>query len=152
MDRLKNYGMRSEKTNQRLARLQSVENTYLSIFQALGGLGLLLGTFGLVIVVIRNLWERRREQALFFVMGYSLSDLRTIAWRENVRVVAWGSGIGICCAVLCLLPAKFAGLGNLSFDKIFLFGLLLFVLSVLSISIAIFLGLKDSQVHLLRND
>ena len=95
---------------------------------------------------------KKKGTGSFFVMGYSLSDLRTIAWRENVRVVAWGSGIGIFCAVLCLLPAKFAGLGNLSFDKIFLFGLLLFVLSVLSISIAIFLGLKDSQVHLLRND
>jgi hypothetical protein len=36
-----------------LAEFNTVENTYLSIFQVLGGLGLLLGSAGLGIVVAR---------------------------------------------------------------------------------------------------
>ena len=38
-----------------------MENTYLSTFQTLGGLGLVLGTFGLAAVLLRNVLERRRE-------------------------------------------------------------------------------------------
>jgi len=38
-----------------------VQNTYLGTFQILGGLGLLLGSAGLGIVVLRNVLERRGE-------------------------------------------------------------------------------------------
>ena len=60
-DRLSNYGMEFVSTAERLRALQKVENTYLSIFQGLGGLGLLLGTAGLAVVVARNLVERGKE-------------------------------------------------------------------------------------------
>ena len=42
----------------------AVQNTYLSTFQSLGGLGLLLGTFGLATVQLRSVLERRGELAL----------------------------------------------------------------------------------------
>ena len=48
---------------EKLAELQKVENTYLSIFQGLGGLGMLIGTCGLGLVVVRNLVERGHEFA-----------------------------------------------------------------------------------------
>ena len=67
-DRLLNYGLRSESTLDRLKKLKQVENTYLSIFQALGALGVLLGTVGLFVVVLRNLWERREEQAILLAL------------------------------------------------------------------------------------
>jgi hypothetical protein len=41
---LERYGLDVEPTAQRLAAYLAVENTYLSTFQTLGGLGLLLGT------------------------------------------------------------------------------------------------------------
>ena len=47
-------------------RLQSyldAENAYLATFQALGGMGLLLGTLGLTVVLVRSVWERRGELA-----------------------------------------------------------------------------------------
>ena len=44
---LSDYGFNVTSTADRLAAYHRVENTYLSTFQALGGLGLLLGTLGL---------------------------------------------------------------------------------------------------------
>src|SRR5918998_153023 len=55
------------------ARLESylaVRNMYLSTFQALGGMGLLLGTLGLAVVLLRSVWERRGELALVRALGY----------------------------------------------------------------------------------
>src|SRR5690606_8419921 len=50
---LQDRGFEVTPAARRLAEFQAVENTYLSIFQALGGLGLLLGSAGLAIVVAR---------------------------------------------------------------------------------------------------
>ena len=47
----------------RLDEFNAVQNTYLQIFQLLGGLGLLLGSVGLGVVVLRNALERRAELA-----------------------------------------------------------------------------------------
>ena len=47
-----------------MAAYLAVENTYLATFQALGGLGLLLGALGLAVVLLRSVWERRGELAL----------------------------------------------------------------------------------------
>ena len=58
------FGADAIGTAERLAEFHRVENTYLSTFQTLGGLGLLLGTVGLAAVLLRNVLERRRELAL----------------------------------------------------------------------------------------
>ena len=57
-DRMYQHGMEFRESKDRLMELQMVENTYLSIFQGLGGLGMLIGTCGLGLVVARNLVER----------------------------------------------------------------------------------------------
>ena len=72
-DRLFQHGMEFRDSLEKLAELQKVENTYLSIFQGLGGLGMLIGTCGLGLVVVRNLVERGQEFALFEAIGYQLN-------------------------------------------------------------------------------
>ena len=69
-DRLTDAGLVVIDPAERLRGYQAVENTYLSTFQALGALGLVLGTLGLGAVVIRNILERRRETALLTAVGY----------------------------------------------------------------------------------
>ena len=104
-DRLFNYGPETQLIQERLHRLKEVENTYLSIFQFLGGLGVILGTFGLLVAIKKNLWERRKEQAILNAIGYSLARLRVLAWKENISLVAWGYrlGLGLDCLVSCPL-------------------------------------------------
>ncbi|HEX8297205.1 MAG TPA: FtsX-like permease family protein, partial [Chthoniobacteraceae bacterium] len=75
---LTDRGLELTSTAARLAEFQAVENTYLSIFQALGGLGLLLGSAGLAIVVGRNVLERRREFGLLEAIGFRPRQLRQL--------------------------------------------------------------------------
>ncbi len=48
---LEDYGLELTPATRRLAEFSQVQNTYLDIFQALGGLALLLGSVGLGVVV-----------------------------------------------------------------------------------------------------
>jgi ABC-type lipoprotein release transport system permease subunit len=92
-------------TAQRLAEFHAVENTYLSTFQALGGLGLLVGTVGLAAVLLRNVLERRREIALLRAVGYARSDLFRIVAAENTVLLGCGLLVGAVSAFIAIAPA-----------------------------------------------
>ncbi|HET6664918.1 MAG TPA: FtsX-like permease family protein, partial [Acidimicrobiales bacterium] len=82
-----------------------VENTYLSTFQSLGGLGLLLGTVGLAAVMFRNVLERRRELALLGAVGYRARHLATMILAESVLLLGTGLLAGVLAAALAIAPA-----------------------------------------------
>ena len=67
---LAGQGFLVSSTSERVQAYLAVENTYLATFQALGGLGLLLGAVGLAIVLLRSVWERRGELALLRALGF----------------------------------------------------------------------------------
>ena len=81
-------------TAERLAEFHKVENTYLSTFQTLGGLGLLLGTLGLAAVLLRNVLERRRELALLGAVGYGRSRLFASSIAESALLLVCGLAVG----------------------------------------------------------
>ena len=90
---------------QRLAELQSVESGYIAIFEALGGLGLLLGSAGLGIVVMRNVFERRNELALLLAVGFSPRAVRWLVLSEHWFLIALGISIGGISAATAVLPS-----------------------------------------------
>ena len=100
-------GADAVSTADRLAEFHAVENTYLSTFQTLGGLGLLVGTIGLAAVVLRNVLERRRELALLGAVGYRRGHIFTIVVAENLLLLGWGLAIGGVCALVAVAPAAF---------------------------------------------
>jgi len=104
-ERLTDEGLDVFLTSERLAGFHRVENTYLSTFQFLGGLGLLLGTLGLAVVLLRNVLERRRELAVLRAVGYTPRHLATMVASENVFLLLRGSVIGAASALLAILPA-----------------------------------------------
>jgi putative ABC transport system permease protein len=104
-DRLKDYGLDLTSSAEKLAAYHRVENAYLSTFQALGGLGLLLGTVGLAAVLLRNVLERRKELALLRAVGYQPSHLARMVLAENVLLLAGGLVVGTLCAALAIAPA-----------------------------------------------
>ena len=106
-DRLTDYGADAMLTSDRLAEYHRVENTYLSTFQTLGGLGLLLGTIGLAAVLLRNVLERRRELALLGAVGYSRSRLFIIVIAESAFLLTCGL-TGAYCALGGHAPAAAA--------------------------------------------
>jgi ABC-type lipoprotein release transport system permease subunit len=101
---LADRGLELTPAGQRLAEFQAVENTYLSIFQALGGLGLLLGSAGLAIVVARNVLERRREFGLLEAVGFRRGQLRSLVFAEHRWLIVCGLVIGTTSAVVAVWP------------------------------------------------
>lgn len=89
----------------RLAEFNSVENTYLSIFLLLGGLGLILGCAGLGVVLLRNVLERRAELALLRAVGYSRRMLLRMVLSEHWGLLLLGLACGLAAAALAILPA-----------------------------------------------
>jgi hypothetical protein len=104
-DRLSDFGADAVSAPARLAEFHRVENTYLSTFQTLGGLGLLLGTIGLAAVLLRNVLERRRELALLGAVGYSRGLLFTMVVAESTLLLAGGLVIGVAAALVAVVPA-----------------------------------------------
>ncbi len=104
-DRLSDYGLDVFGTQDRWASYHQVENTYLATFQALGSLGLLLGTIGLGAVLARNVLERRRELGLLAAVGYAPSNIRNMVLSEGMALVLGGLLIGTSCAVVAIAPA-----------------------------------------------
>ncbi len=92
-------------TAERIAEFHVVENTYLSTFQSLGGLGLLVGTIGLAAVLLRNVLERRREIALLRAVGYARGHLFTMIAAENAVLLGLGLLVGGISACVAIAPA-----------------------------------------------
>jgi ABC-type lipoprotein release transport system permease subunit len=104
-DRLADFGADAASTAARLAEFHRVENTYLSTFQTLGGLGLLLGTLGMAAVLLRNVLERRRELALLGAVGYGHRHVFVIVIVESTLILVSGLAAGTICALIAILPA-----------------------------------------------
>ena len=105
MERLSDWGFEVGSTAERLAAYHQVENTYLSTFQGLGALGLVLGTIGLATVLLRNVLERRQELALLRAVGYRRSILSVIIVAENLALMISGLACGAACALIAIMPA-----------------------------------------------
>ena len=105
---LSDYGMAAETTRRRIAQYLAVQNTYMATFQTLGGLGLLLGTFGLATVLLRNVLERHRELALMRAVGFTRGQLGWFVLVENLMLLLAGVGIGTACAAVAVIPQLLA--------------------------------------------
>ncbi len=110
--RFADQGLDATRTADRLAGYSVVENTYLSTFQALGGLGLLLGTLGLAVVMVRNVLERRAELALLQAVGFPAPSISWIVLAENLFLLVFGVLIGVLTASLAVLPHFLSGLAD----------------------------------------
>lgn len=104
-DRLADSGVDVVETRTRLASYHQVENTYLATFQALGALGLLLGTLGVGAVLARNVLERQREWGLLRAVGYEPAHLRRLVLGESAVLVLGGVTIGTIAAAVAVAPA-----------------------------------------------
>jgi ABC-type antimicrobial peptide transport system permease subunit len=146
-DALSDYGFDVISTPERLAAYHRVENTYLSTFQALGGLGLLLGTLGLGAVLLRNVMERRKELALLRAVGYRPEHLRTMVVAENAYLLIAGTLIGAISAMVAILPAFLQRGGHLPNPSL---GLLLLAVPVAGMAASLLAVRMVSRAPLLE--
>lgn len=102
---LQDLGLELTPASTRLAAFNAVQNTYLGTFQVLGGLGLLLGSAGLGVVVLRHVLERRGEFALLLAVGWEPARLRRLVLIEHGALLAAGLALGIAAGAVAVMPA-----------------------------------------------
>lgn len=101
---LENRGLEWVPAARKLNEYNAVQNTYLSIFSTLGGLGLLLGTVGLAVVVGRNVMERRGQLGLMQAVGFRHRDLEKLVLAEHWFLHVLGVLVGVLAAVVSVAP------------------------------------------------
>lgn len=108
-DAFADEGLDAMRSSDRLAGFLVVENTYLSTFRSLGGLGLLLGTFGLAVVMIRSSLERRGELALLQAVGFARRSIVRLIFAENSVLLLFGVAAGTGAALIAVAPHLASG-------------------------------------------
>jgi putative ABC transport system permease protein len=149
---LQDYGFEVTPTAQRLAAFNAVQNTYLNTFQVLGGLGLLLGSVGLGIVVLRNVLERRGELALLIAVGFRRARVQKLVLAEHAALLGLGLAIGILSALVAILPSLLSPRGELPVRSLALTlgGVLLF--GLISTWLATRVAVRGNLLEGLRNE
>ncbi|UCG56968.1 MAG: ABC transporter permease [Phycisphaerales bacterium] len=106
---MRDFGLALVPAKQRLADFSTVEHTYLSIFQMLGGLGLVLGSIGLGLVVLRNLLDRRGELGMLRAVGFDKATLARVVFYEHWGLMLYGLACGSAAALMAVGPALRSG-------------------------------------------
>jgi ABC-type lipoprotein release transport system permease subunit len=144
------FGVDAVTTADRLDEFHRVENTYLSTFQALGSLGLLLGTVGLATVMFRNVLERRRELALLRAVGYNASNVTQMIVAESVLLLGTGLAAGALCAAVAIAPAWLGHGGRMPGSGLIVLLLAVVVAGLLSSFVATRAALTGRMLDALR--
>ena len=148
---LEDYGFDVTSASERLVSYRAVENTYISTFQSLGGLGVLLGTFGLALVLFRNIIERRGELATLRAFGFQRQLLSRMLLLESCFLLTIGMLIGIAAGLIAVLGSQ----GHLpSFPWISLAITLLFIFGfgIIANSIAVAVALRSPLLLTLKTE
>jgi ABC-type lipoprotein release transport system permease subunit len=98
-------GVTVETVEERLRLLGSVESAYLDMFLVLGGLGVVLGVFGVALVILRGVQERRGELALLSAVGLPRGTVMRLLMAEYGALVLAGLVVGGVPALVAIQPA-----------------------------------------------
>ena len=148
---LGDYGFDLTSASARLASYRAVENTYISTFQSLGGLGVLLGTFGLALILFRNIIERRGELATLRAFGFRRQLLSRMLFLESCFLLVVGMLIGIVAGLVAILGSQ----GHLpSFPWVSLTITLLFIFGfgIIANAIAVAVALRSPLLSTLKSE
>ncbi|MBF0409036.1 MAG: FtsX-like permease family protein [Candidatus Riflebacteria bacterium] len=97
---IQRFGAHIESTSARIASFNRVQNTYLSIFLALGIIGLILGCGSLAALILRNILERKNELEYLRIIGFSKQTIDSLLFREHALLFAAGLISGIISSTI----------------------------------------------------
>lgn len=151
-DGLSDFGFDAVRTADKLAEYLVVQNTYLSTFLAVGGLGLILGTLGLGMVLLRNVLERRAELAMLRALGFRSRDVVALVLAENGFLLLLGLGAGAVPALLAVAPHLLSGGSDVSWGSILLTLVAVFAVGMASGALAVAAALRGPLLPALRGE
>ena len=148
---LGDYGFDVTLASARLAGYRAVENTYISTFQSLGGLGVLLGTFGLALVLFRNIIERRGELATLRAFGFRRHLLSRMLFLENCFLLTVGMLIGIVAGLVAILASQ-GHLRTFPWVSLTITLLSIFIFGIIANAVAVVLALRSPLLSTLKSE
>ena len=148
---LGDYGFDLTSAAARLASYRAVENTYISTFQSLGGLGVLLGTFGLALVFFRNIIERRRELATLRAFGFQRRLLSRMLFIESCFLLAIGMFIGIVAGLASILASQ-GHLPSFPWFSLTITLLFIFGFGIIANAVAVVMALRSPLLSTLKSE
>ena len=148
---LGDYGFDLTSASERLASYRAVENTYISTFQSLGGLGVLLGTFGLALIFFRNIIERRGELATLRAFGFRRQLLSRMLFLESCFLLAVGMLIGIVAGLVAILGSQ-GHLPSFPWGSLTITLLLIFGFGIIANAVAVAVALRSPLLRTLKSD
>ena len=104
------YGLNIQTVEERIQMFFEVTETYLLIFLTLGGLGLLLGIFSLMIIVRKNLTAQTATIRQYRAMGFDDPLIQNFLLRENLLVPLYAVAVGATGSVISI-SANIGGAG-----------------------------------------
>jgi ABC-type antimicrobial peptide transport system permease subunit len=149
---LTDLGLVLTPTQERLAAFGAVESTYLSIFTALGGLGLVLGSVGLGLVVLRNMLERRGELAMLRAVGFERARIHCMVFYEHWGLMLAGLICGVVAAVVAVIPALQSPAGQVPYVSLLATVMAIALSGALWVWLAGTLALRGRLLDALRHE
>ena len=149
---MQDLGIDISSTSERLAAFNEVENTYLSIFLILGGFGMILGTIGLGIIVLRNIMERRGELALLRAVGFNRSSINKMIMAEHILVLLIGTACGFFTAFIAVFPALIIPGGAIPYITVLSTLLIILLSGIIWIYLATAFAIRGDLLPVLRNE
>ena len=119
------YGLNIQTVGERIQMFFEVTETYLLIFLTLGGLGLLLGIFSLMIIVRKNLTAQTATIRQYRAMGFGDRLIQSLLLRENLLVPLYAVAVGATGSVISIS----ANIGGAGFTTLLLAALALGILA-----------------------
>ena len=148
---LSDYGFDVTSASERLASFRAVENTYISTFQSLGGLGILLGTFGLALVLLRNIIERRGELATLRAFGFKRQILSRMLFLESCFLLSVGMLIGTIAGLVGIIGLN-GHLNTLPWFSLSITLLFIFSFGIIANAIVVSMALRSPLVSTLKSE
>ncbi|MGB9595743.1 MAG: ABC transporter permease, partial [Candidatus Poribacteria bacterium] len=146
------FGIELTTAYVRLAEFNAIQNTYLFIFQLLGGLALILGSVGLGLVVLRNILERRRELALMRAIGYSKRLIQRLLISEHWALLLIGEFFGTLTGLIAVMPVIAIQRSNMPYVLLALTLVIVFFSGLIWIWLATKLAGQGKLLNALRDE
>ncbi len=129
----------------RLFEFSTVQNTYLSIFQIIGGLGLVIGILSLGTVMFKSIHDRKKEFAVLQSFGFSRKKIRSLLFIEFGFLFIAGISAGVFSAFYAVIPSIISLQYQLPIKLIMFFIVVITIFGFLSILISVHKGVAKKN-------
>ncbi len=152
MKKYRDFGMEVIPARQKLAQFHEVENTYLAIFLILGGLGVVLGSAALGLVLVLNVLDRQGELAMMQAVGFQKPSLKRMLLLEHGILLLAGLFCGLGSALWAVFPSIMMQGGRFPYGKVLLIAVAIVISGIVWTRIAAAAVLKSDFLQRLRNE